>query len=152
MPIVFKNSGYLDVIQFFNSIWLIINLNNFFLLTIKPSISVRLSSSLNTRTHGIVEILLHNTWYALCGTGFNDISARVVCKEIGGFTNGTKLPAGAFGKYYGQTAMHELFCKGNETTVMNCSFDPLRSCSNQHYGYASVSCYNGSTAEGRLKC
>lgn len=107
-----------------------------------------MSSSLNTRTHGIVEILLHNTWYALCGAGFNDINARVVCKEIGGFTNGTKLPVGAFGKYYGQTTMPDLICKGNETTVMDCNFDPLKSCSNQHYGYASVSCYNGSAEEG----
>nr|XP_034326687.1 deleted in malignant brain tumors 1 protein isoform X1 [Crassostrea gigas]XP_034326688.1 deleted in malignant brain tumors 1 protein isoform X1 [Crassostrea gigas] len=112
--------------------------------------NIRLSSSLNTRTHGIVEILLHNTWYALCGAGFNDINARVVCKEIGGFTNGTKLPVGAFGKYYGQTTMPDLICKGNETTVMDCNFDPLKSCSNQHYGYASVSCYNGSAEEDQF--
>ncbi|XP_061172170.1 deleted in malignant brain tumors 1 protein-like [Saccostrea echinata] len=109
--------------------------------------NIRLTGSLNSRTNGIVEILLHNTWYALCGSGFNDVNAQVVCKEIGGFTNGTKLPPGAFGKYYGQTAMPDLICKGNETSVMNCSFDPLKSCSNQHYGYASVSCFNGSLEE-----
>jgi hypothetical protein len=74
-----------------------------------------------------------------------------VCKDIGGYTNGTTLPPGAFGKYYGENVMPGIICNGNEKTVMNCSYDPSKNCSNDPYGYASVNCFNGSAAEDNVR-
>ncbi|KAK3097126.1 hypothetical protein FSP39_006614 [Pinctada imbricata] len=111
---------------------------------------IRLVNS-SSSSAGIVEMLVQNSWFALCGSGFTPINAKVVCKELGGFTNGTVLPKGAYGKYYGQTTMPDITCTGNESSIKECNSDALRTCSMQYYGYASVSCFNGSITPDQIK-
>ncbi|XP_071095519.1 uncharacterized protein [Haliotis cracherodii] len=97
--------------------------------------------------HGVVLIWRqfgrYSSWQPLCGTGFDDTAAKVVCRELG-FQNGRALPRGSYGTYYYSTYLgSNITCTGNEASIRNCTLGS-GTCSRQGYtGYASVSCYNG---------
>lgn len=82
-------------------------------------------------------------WSVLCGEGFTDTDAKVICRELG-FQYGRNLPKGTFGTFYGRYSRPNITCNGNESTILDCKYDELRSCQRENYlGYAAVSCYNG---------
>ncbi|KAK6179250.1 hypothetical protein SNE40_011654 [Patella caerulea] len=97
---------------------------------------------------GIVQIMNRRygyaTWTVLCGSGFGDTEARVVCHEMG-FSNGRSLPAGSYGKYFGTPYIrNNIACTGSESSILNCSYAGSTCFSNSNTNYASVACFNGS--------
>lgn len=101
---------------------------------------VRLSRG--DHSHGVVQIM-DQYWSVLCGEGFTDTDAKVICRELG-FQYGRNLPKGTFGTFYGRYSRPNITCHGNESTILDCKYDELRSCQRENYlGYAAVSCYNG---------
>ncbi|XP_055956391.1 deleted in malignant brain tumors 1 protein [Patella vulgata] len=86
----------------------------------------------------------YTTWTALCGTGFDDTEARVVCLEMG-FSNGRPLPVGSYGNYYGTPYIrNNIACTGSESSILNCSYAGSTCSSYSYTNYASVACFNGS--------
>ncbi|XP_052098351.1 deleted in malignant brain tumors 1 protein-like [Mytilus californianus] len=106
---------------------------------------VRLSRG--DHSHGVVQIM-DQYWSVLCGEGFNNTEARVVCLQLG-FENGRVLPMGSFGTFYGRYARPNINCTGSENSILNCNYDRFRGCQRDNYlAYASVSCYNGTMTRG----
>ena len=87
-------------------------------------------------------------WSVLCGEGFNNTEAKVVCQQLG-FENGRVLPMGSFGTFYGRYARPNINCTGRENSILQCAYDRFRGCQRDNYlAYASVSCYNGTMSRG----
>ncbi|XP_067665055.1 uncharacterized protein [Haliotis asinina] len=99
-------------------------------------------------SHGAVQLWSrtgrYSRWQPVCGTGFDDSAAKVVCRELG-FQNGRALPRGSYGALYSSSYFgSNITCTGDEASIRNCTLGS-GTCSRQGYtGYASVSCYNGS--------
>ena len=99
-------------------------------------------------SHGVVQIM-DQYWSVLCGEGFTDKEAMVICREMG-FQYGRNLPKGTFGTFYGRYSRPNITCLGNESSILECKYDELRSCQRENYlGYAAVSCYNGTLNKSR---
>jgi hypothetical protein len=65
--------------------------------------------------------------------------SRLVCKELG-FSNGTLLPQGSFGKY-NKYPLTQVTCQGTEDSIFSCSFNTKKVCSNKYFGYAAITRY-----------
>lgn len=93
--------------------------------------------------------IMDQYWSVLCGEGFTDKEAMVICREMG-FQYGRNLPKGTFGTFYGRYSRPNITCLGNESSILECKYDELRSCQRENYlGYAAVSCYNGTLNKSR---
>ncbi|XP_052791481.1 deleted in malignant brain tumors 1 protein-like isoform X3 [Mya arenaria] len=102
--------------------------------------NVRLSRG--DHSHGVVQIMEDN-WSVLCGEGFTDKEAKMVCKQLG-FQNGTALAMGSFGTFYGRYVRPNVSCVGDEDSIIGCPYDKFRACQKDSFlGYAVVSCFNG---------
>ncbi|XP_033749618.1 deleted in malignant brain tumors 1 protein-like isoform X1 [Pecten maximus] len=113
--------------------------------------NVRLSRG--DHSYGVVKVM-DQFWSVLCGEGFDNKDAMVICTQLG-FLSGRALPPGSFGTFYGRYTWPNLNCTGNETKIEDCGYDRFRGCQRDNYlGYAAVSCYNGSlsvSSEMRLE-
>ncbi|XP_052276945.1 deleted in malignant brain tumors 1 protein-like isoform X3 [Dreissena polymorpha] len=111
--------------------------------------NVRLSRG--DHSHGVVQIMEDN-WSVLCGEGFGNKEAQRVCYELG-FQNGIALAMGSFGTFYGKYVRPNVTCVGNESSILNCTYDKFRACQKDAFlGYAVVSCFNGTlNKEPKLK-
>ena len=100
--------------------------------------------------NGIVNIYVDSeqNWFDICLNGFGMFESRLVCKELG-FSNGTLLPQGSFGKY-NKYPLTQVTCQGTEHSIFSCSFNTKKVCSNKYFGYAAISCFNESTNSGKL--
>lgn len=108
--------------------------------------SVRLSRG--DHSHGVVQIMEEN-WSVLCGEGFTDKEARIVCRQLG-FQDGMALAMGSFGTFYGKYVRPNVSCNGTESSILDCSYDKFRACQKDSFlGYAVVSCFNGSLNTGK---
>lgn len=116
----------------------------------KMLISVRLLQS-HKPDNGIVNIYVKSDqkWYDVCLSGFRDFEARLVCKDLG-FNNGTVLPQGSFGKY-NKYPLTQVSCQGTELSMDECKVDTKKICSNKYFGYAAVSCFNGTAQTGKFR-
>lgn len=46
--------------------------------------------------------------------------------------------------FYGRYFRFNIMCYGNESIILDCKYDELRSCQRENYfGYVVVFCYNG---------
>ena len=113
--------------------------------------TVRLSPG--THDVGVVQIYDNRAWKTICGRdGFGNNEATVVCKELG-FQNGEALPLTVFGRRSGSQVRKNLTCTGNETTLLNCTYDKEgTSCLPSSLAYASVSCFNENVTQGKDGC
>ncbi|VDI52977.1 deleted in malignant brain tumors 1 protein [Mytilus galloprovincialis] len=95
--------------------------------------------------NGVVNIFVtsEQSWFDICLSGFGLFESRLVCKELG-YNNGTVLPQGSFGKY-NKYPLTQISCKGTEDSIFKCNFLTKKVCSNKYFGYAAVSCFNGSS-------
>ena len=102
--------------------------------------TVRLSRG--DHSHGVVQIM-EEAWAVLCGEGFTDKEARVVCGQLG-FQEGMALSLGSFGTFYGRYVRPNITCNGTEDSILDCAYDEFRGCQKDSFlGYAVVSCFNG---------
>ena len=110
-----------------------------------PAFTVRLSRG--DHSHGVVQIM-EESWAVLCGEGFTNKEAKVVCGQLG-FQDGMALALGSFGTFYGRYVRPNISCNGTEKTILDCSYDEFRGCQKDSFlGYAVVSCFNGKLSKG----
>ena len=86
---------------------------------------------------------MEESWAVLCGEGFTDKEARIVCHQLG-FQEGMALSLGSFGTFYGRYVRPNITCNGTEDSILDCAYDEFRGCQKDSFlGYAVVSCFNG---------
>ena len=93
---------------------------------------------------GIVQIHQNSTWKTICDLNFHGIEARVVCRQLG-FSDGFRLPVAAYGEYADIEPYPEILqsCStGQETRLVDCTFDANVACSPTAFVYASVKCFD----------
>ncbi|KAF5895951.1 antigen WC1.1-like, partial [Clarias magur] len=73
-----------------------------------------------SRCSGRVEVLHATTWATVCGAGFGQHEAEVVCRELGCGSPVEVLGANAFGSSEGQVWEKTLRCKGTESQIHFC--------------------------------
>ena len=88
---------------------------------------------------GPVMYYYNNTWNLICDKDFDDMSARVVCRELG-FVDGRSVCCSAYGKTFDHILEKKsLRCRGNENSITEC----LKPSDCGPYDmYASVICFN----------
>ncbi|XP_021368579.1 deleted in malignant brain tumors 1 protein-like [Mizuhopecten yessoensis] len=107
------------------------------------------SSGSSAVSEGILEVNLTGSWQVLCVWGFGDVEAHVACRELG-YVGGTALPIAAYGPHSGVYTTPFRGCKGDETSLLDCSFDSRGHediCRGQDTYYPSVHCYNEITTQ-----
>ncbi|XP_065071306.1 lysyl oxidase homolog 2B-like [Rhopilema esculentum] len=88
---------------------------------------------------GRVEVKVNNKWYGICGIGFGNTAAEVLCRELGlgyavrGFTTSK------FG-FADKFAMHNVRCSGDENSLKDCYHTGYFRGSCRYYDMASVEC------------
>jgi len=105
---------------------------------------------------GRVAVYHNRTWGTVCGDGFNNAAAKVVCYMLGygqnGYAIGNRRGAGS-----GPIWLDDVRCSGMETDIANCRHSGWGVHNCQHYQDVSVSCYNevrlvgDSGSKGRLE-
>ncbi|KAK3746952.1 hypothetical protein RRG08_030362 [Elysia crispata] len=82
-------------------------------------------------------------WTTLCGQGFTDTEAQVVCKQLG-YLDGEAVPGGAFGSRQMSFPYKTISCNGGESDVAQCTMASSMTCGDGYPSdsYAVVSCFN----------
>ncbi|KAL4227453.1 CD5 molecule-like [Mactra antiquata] len=96
---------------------------------------------------GIVEYIDNDKWVGFCNDGFTQGHAAEICKELD-YQTGTLLPSGAYGKYYKSLGRPYIKCNGNESSILDCSYNTQITCSASRYNYVSISCHNDTIDTG----
>ncbi|MCJ8742905.1 hypothetical protein PDJAM_G00087560 [Pangasius djambal] len=94
-----------------------------------------------SRCAGRVEVLRDGQWGTVCGSAWDMKDAAVVCRELRcGEPVGVRYWA-EFGQGSGPIWIHDLYCRGSESTLNNCSSRGGHYCD---HGYdAGVTCSDG---------
>ena len=72
-------------------------------------------------TEGLVEIFLNGEWGTICDDGFDLSDARVICRMLGFPGAIAAVREGRFGRGNGKILLDEVSCKGNESSIQQCS-------------------------------
>ena len=112
-----------------------------------------------TSSEGRVEICINGVWGTVCDDEWSTYDANVVCNQLGYYPSGRPNSSiytllllkcnviGAttrYGAFYGSGSgpifLSNLWCNGNEKSILQCSRDmySIRSC--RHYEDAGVKC------------
>ncbi|XP_047464834.1 neurotrypsin [Mugil cephalus] len=72
----------------------------------------------SSRKEGRVEVYLHGDWGSICDSGWNDLNAAVVCRQLG--HSGGAVAAGGFGQGKGPIHLDQVRCTGKEEFLGEC--------------------------------
>ena len=95
-------------------------------------------------SEGRLEICLGGSWGTVCDSQFHNVDARVVCKQLGLPYGGAEATYDAsFGQGDDHVAITNLYCTGNENSLLECNYQtgssvPSFTCS--HANDAGVIC------------
>ncbi|XP_034050584.1 neurotrypsin [Thalassophryne amazonica] len=78
----------------------------------------------SSRKEGRVEVYLHGDWGSICDSGWNDLNAAVVCRQLG--HSGGAVAAGGFGQGKGPVHLDQVRCTGKEEFLGECPSQGLR--------------------------
>lgn len=111
-------------------------------------LSVRLKSKGRTDV-GTVEIRLNEGWVEVCDQDWDNVDAKVLCREMG-FVDGLALCCSTLGMDQSDSSPNKGFtnfnCEGPEKSLVVCPSQELRTkCSSEHR--ASAICYNTSVSQ-----
>ncbi|KAL3865898.1 hypothetical protein ACJMK2_043246 [Sinanodonta woodiana] len=106
---------------------------------VKCDKSVKLSTESGPTTNlGAVLLYYNGMWHTVCGDGFDDISAGVVCRELG-YVDGRSQCCSTFGSLsYPHLRTGRVGCVGGEIYTISC-LNMDKRCETD--SYASVVCY-----------
>uniref|UniRef100_A0A3P8W122 Neurotrypsin n=1 Tax=Cynoglossus semilaevis TaxID=244447 RepID=A0A3P8W122_CYNSE len=71
-----------------------------------------------SRKEGRVEVYLHGDWGSICDSGWNDLNAAVVCRQLG--HSGGAAAARGFGQGKGPIHLDQVRCTGKEEFLGEC--------------------------------
>uniref|UniRef100_A0A3B3VQE3 Neurotrypsin n=1 Tax=Poecilia latipinna TaxID=48699 RepID=A0A3B3VQE3_9TELE len=71
-----------------------------------------------SRKEGRVEVYLHGDWGSICDSGWNDLNAAVVCRQLG--HSGRAVAARGFGQGKGPIHLDQVRCTGKEEFLGEC--------------------------------
>lgn len=71
-----------------------------------------------SRTEGRVEVYLHGDWGGICDSGWNDLNAAVVCRQLG--HSGRAVSSSGFGRSKGPLHLDQVRCTGKEEFLGEC--------------------------------
>ena len=115
---------------------------------------VRLVGSANQRA-GRLEVYYNDTWGTVCDDIFTSAAARVVCYMLGyGYVG--EFVGNRYGRGSGPIWLDNIYCRGTETSIVNCPRNGWGIHNCVHGEDVSVSCTTarfagGSTQAGRLE-
>lgn len=72
----------------------------------------------SSRKEGRVEVYLHGDWGSICDSGWNDLNAAVVCRQLG--HSGRAAAAVGFGQGKGPIHLDQVRCTGKEEFLGEC--------------------------------
>ncbi|XP_023805405.1 neurotrypsin isoform X2 [Oryzias latipes] len=72
----------------------------------------------SSRKEGRVEVYLHGDWGSICDSGWNDLNAAVVCRQLG--HSGRATAAVGFGQGKGPIHLDQVRCTGKEEFLGEC--------------------------------
>ncbi|XP_034069097.1 neurotrypsin-like isoform X1 [Gymnodraco acuticeps] len=72
----------------------------------------------SSRKEGRVEVYLHGDWGSICDSGWNDLNAAVVCRQLGHSLGA--VAAGGFGQGKGPIHLDQVRCTGKEEFLGEC--------------------------------
>jgi hypothetical protein len=93
-----------------------------------------------TPGEGRVEILHNGQWGTVCDDLWDPNDANVVCRSLGLPSAVSALISAAFGQGTGRIWMDDVNCRGNETSLLQCSHRGWGSHDCNHREDASVVC------------
>ncbi|KAL8597993.1 hypothetical protein ACOMHN_011418 [Nucella lapillus] len=91
---------------------------------------------------GRVEVFLAgpNQWGTVCDNNWNDVSATVVCNQLG-FATGKAVMRAGFGEGKGEVWLNNVGCRGNEARIQDCGFDNFNAHTCLHKQDAGAICF-----------
>ncbi|XP_069044774.1 deleted in malignant brain tumors 1 protein-like isoform X4 [Lepisosteus oculatus] len=113
----------------------------FTLWTLARSRRVRLVDGHNNCS-GRVEVYHHGQWGTVCDDDWDQSDAQVVCREVGCEEAGAPvaLVSSRFGAGSGPILLDDVHCRGNESTLLNCTSKGLGNHDCRHIEDAGVDC------------
>ncbi|EDV21315.1 uncharacterized protein TRIADDRAFT_30641, partial [Trichoplax adhaerens] len=120
---------------------------------------IRLVGSNDTQT-GRLEIYANNQWGTVCDDLFQVDEAGVACRELGYANAKAVHSASEFGSGTGPIWLDNVFCQGNETSLLDCSYKALGRHDCSHSEDVGISCFavnpdirlaNGGSFYGRIE-
>ncbi|XP_063963110.1 deleted in malignant brain tumors 1 protein-like [Lytechinus pictus] len=124
---------------------------------ISEPFTVRLRNGSNA-SEGRVEIMYDGSWGTICGSSWDLIDARVVCRMLG-FDEASAAPvSGEFGRSEGDIFLSDVQCDGTENSLADCNHAGI-GVNNCNYAIDSGAiCFSGvrlvggtNNAEGRVE-
>uniref|UniRef100_A0A8C5GLM3 Deleted in malignant brain tumors 1 protein-like n=1 Tax=Gouania willdenowi TaxID=441366 RepID=A0A8C5GLM3_GOUWI len=104
-----------------------------------PNLPVRLVGS-NNSCSGRVEIFYEDVWWTVCDDVGEYSHAQVVCRQLGCGEDVTVLQNAAFGPGTGPIWMSNVYCTGNESSLVECEYLGFRSYRCGHEDDVSLIC------------
>ena len=91
---------------------------------------------------GRVEVLVDGLWSSVCDDSWNNLSARVVCRNLGhGFQDGVGVERATYGRSRGPINLDDVICTGDEADLFSCRHSPIGEHNCYHGEDAGVICY-----------
>ncbi|XP_076093134.1 uncharacterized protein LOC143064285 [Mytilus galloprovincialis] len=81
-----------------------------------------------TSSQGRVEVTWNNINGTVCKNNFTDLSASVVCRQLGFNNGGVAVTDGRFGAGTGSILLDNVNCTGAEQDILQCSYDNQTNC------------------------
>ncbi|XP_030832693.1 deleted in malignant brain tumors 1 protein isoform X2 [Strongylocentrotus purpuratus] len=104
-----------------------------------------------TPDQGRVEIYYNDRWGTICDDRWDDLDARVVCRQLGYSGNvGAARRGGTYGQGSGPIYLDDVGCSGSESMLSDCSNTGWGNHNCLHYDDAGVYCYDDDI-DGRIR-